>query len=79
MVKIFIIFMKINFGLLRRTAPTSVLKTGGWVKPLGGGTSATRIWVFKSVGIDTRLESGVCQQWHGGRDLRDPYLYFKQN
>ena len=43
MVKIFIIFMKINFGLLRRTAPTSVLKTGGWVKPLGGGTSATRI------------------------------------
>ena len=29
-------------------------------------------WVFKSMGIDTRLESGVCQQWHGGRDLRDP-------
>ena len=29
------------------------------------------------MGIDTRLESGVCQQWHGGRDLRTPY--FKQN
>ena len=26
------------------------------------------------MGIDTRLESGVCQQWHGGRDLRDPYF-----
>ena len=25
------------------------------------------------MGIDTRLESGVCQQWHGGRDLRNPY------
>ena len=24
------------------------------------------------MGIDTRLESGVCQQWHGGRDLRNP-------
>lgn len=31
-------------------------------------------WVSKSMGIDTRLESGVCQQWHGGRDLRNPYF-----
>ena len=40
MVRIFIIYMK--KGLLCRTAPTSVLKTGGTRDSVGGSTSATR-------------------------------------